>query len=67
MNLPKNILIGSGTSGIIGESNVIRIGVGTGISGGQVNQAFIKWHKNGGYIIQSGHGHNPIPQQINSE
>jgi hypothetical protein len=37
----SNILIGSNTSGIVGESNVLRIGKGTGTAGGQINAAYI--------------------------
>lgn len=37
----SNICIGDGSTGVIGESNVLRIGNGTGTSPGNLNQAFI--------------------------
>lgn len=37
-----NILIGSGVTGTAAESNVLRIGIGTGTSTGQLNSAFIQ-------------------------
>ena len=37
----SNITIGYGNGGTSGQSNVLRIGVGTGTSDGQLNQAFI--------------------------
>ena len=37
----SNICIGNGSTGVTGESNVLRIGNGTGMSAGNLNQAFI--------------------------
>lgn len=37
----SNILIGSNLSGTVSESNVLRIGSGTGTAAGQINQAII--------------------------
>ncbi len=37
----SNILIGSANLGTVGESNVCRIGVGTGTSAGQLNKMFL--------------------------